>query len=88
MATNLGQWLAERVGTVHTFQGKEAEAGVFVLGAQLPQQAGARTWAGSRPNLVNVAVTRARSALFVIGNRELWKSHGHFSTLDAVLGSD
>ncbi|MCP3957251.1 MAG: hypothetical protein GY719_05310 [bacterium] len=79
------QWLYERIGTVHTFQGKEAEAVVFLLGASLPRQRGARSWAGGRPNLVNVAVTRAKSALYVVGNRDLWRQHGFFRTLDRYL---
>lgn len=78
-------WVSEHVGTVHTVQGREAETVFFVLGAQLPSQNGARAWAGGRPNLVNVAVTRAKKSLYVIGNRELWKSAGVFSALDQHL---
>jgi hypothetical protein len=83
--SNPATWVREHVGTVHTVQGREAETVFFVLGAQAPSQNGARAWAGGRPNLVNVAVTRAKSALYVIGNRELWKSAGVFRTLDQML---
>lgn len=79
------QWVTEHVGTVHTVQGREAASVFFVLGAQSPSQAGARAWAGKSPNLVNVAVTRAQRSLYVIGNRELWRSAGVFETLDRVL---
>jgi hypothetical protein len=82
------EWVDERIGTVHTFQGKEAEAVVFVLGAGMPSQSGARNWAGTPPNLVNVAVTRAKQALYVVGNRELWNSHGCFRFLSGALGVD
>lgn len=82
---NPDAWLWEHVGTVHTVQGREAETVFFVLGAQASSQNGARAWAGGRPNLANVAVTRAKSALYVIGNRELWKSAGVFRTLDRLL---
>lgn len=82
---NPSRWVNEHVGTVHTVQGREAKIVFFVLGAQAPSQTGARNWAGGRPNLVNVAVTRARSALYVIGNRELWKSAGVFKTLDQFI---
>jgi hypothetical protein len=75
-------WAKERIGTVHTVQGREAEAMVFVLGAPAPHQAGARGWAGGRPNLLNVAVTRAKERLYVIGNQRLWRAAGLFSELD------
>lgn len=80
-----GTWVFERVGTVHTVQGREAETVFFVLGAQALTQHGARAWAGGRPNLVNVAVTRAKSALYVIGNRELWKSAGAFQAMHELM---
>ncbi|AFO87177.1 hypothetical protein D1821_06040 [Phaeobacter inhibens] len=79
------EWVREHVGTVHTVQGREAKIVFFVLGAQMSSQNGARAWAGSRPNLVNVAVTRAKESLYVIGNRQLWKSAGVFAVLDRHL---
>lgn len=79
------RWTRERIGTVHTVQGREAEAVLFVLGAPAPNQRGARAWAGGRPNLLNVAVTRAKERLYVVGNRELWRTAGLFSELDARL---
>lgn len=78
-------WPYERIGTVHTVQGREAEAVIFVLGAPQPQQTGARNWAGGRPNLLNVAVTRAKESLYVIGNRQLWQNAGLFSELSSRL---
>lgn len=81
----LGSWVYERVGTIHTVQGREAEAVIFVLGAPNADQTGARAWAGKQPNLLNVAVTRAKEALYVIGNRNLWRTAGVFATLDARL---
>lgn len=82
---NSNAWVWEHVGTVHTVQGREAKTVFFVLGAQGASQNGARNWAGGRPNLANVAVTRAQALLYVIGNRELWKSAGVFSVLDRYL---
>lgn len=78
-------WASEHIGTVHTVQGREAEAVIFVLGAPAAHQTGARTWAGGRPNLLNVAVTRAKERLYVIGNRSLWREAGLFRELDARL---
>ena len=59
-------WTNERVGTVHTAQGREAEAVIIVLGAPNPSQTGARNWAGGSPNLLNVAVTRAKEVIYVV----------------------
>lgn len=74
-------WVRDRVGTVHTVQGREAEAVIFVLGAPRADQRGARAWAGGAPNLLNVAVTRAKEAMYVIGSRHAWSDAGHFATL-------
>ena len=78
-------WIKERIGTVHTAQGREAEAVILVLGAPHPGQTGARNWAGRRPNLLNVAVTRAKEAVYVVGNRQLWREAGLFRELDRRL---
>lgn len=73
-----------RAGTVHTVQGKEADVVVLVLGGN-PQRPGAKYWAASSPNLLNVAVTRARRRLFVIGNQTDWRKHRFFRDLAALL---
>jgi ABC-type cobalamin/Fe3+-siderophores transport system ATPase subunit len=78
-------WTRERIGTVHTVQGREAEAVIFILGAPAVEQRGARAWAGGRPNLLNVAVTRAKERLYVVGNRGLWRTAGLFGELDTRL---
>lgn len=78
-------WTREHVGTVHTVQGREAEAVIFVLGAPLEQQRGARAWAGGQPNLLNVAVTRAKEVLYVVGARDRWSQAGVFKELATRL---
>lgn len=75
------KWLDERVGTIHTFQGKEAEAVIAVLGAPMSSQNGARRWASSTPNILNVMVSRAKSRLYVIGSYTAWSSTGYFAEL-------
>jgi hypothetical protein len=78
-------WVRDRIGTVHTVQGREADSVIFVLGAALPAQAGARGWAGGAVNLLNVAATRAQENLYVIGSRALWSEAGYFRSLASVL---
>jgi len=63
-------------GTVHTFQGKEADYVVFLLGGDPKNPAAISNFAGKNPNLVNVAVTRARTRLYVVGNRDYWTGRG------------
>ncbi|MDF3257193.1 MULTISPECIES: DEAD/DEAH box helicase [Bacillus] len=63
------------IGTVHTFQGKEAKIVYFVLGADT-NSSGAARWAVSDPNMMNVAATRAKEEFYVIGDKKLYASLG------------
>ncbi len=83
--TDRQNWIEHRVGTVHTFQGKEAEAVILMLGAGRGAKAGSRTWAGATPNLLNVAATRAKRVLYVVGNRTEWQSAGVFADAAEAL---
>ena len=74
-----------RIGTIHTFQGKEAKTVILLLGCDF-SKFGAADWAGEKPNLVNVAVTRAKDHLYVIGDRNLWHNRGYFSDLEKGIG--
>ena len=80
-ADDRGNW----IGTVHTMQGKEADVVILVLGGN-PVQPAARAFATRTPNLLNVAVTRARRRLYVIGNRAAWAGEPHFDELARNLG--
>ena len=61
------------VGTVHTFQGKEAPIVFLVLGAD-ERSRGAANWAmgTDHPNIMNVAATRAKEAFYIIGDQALY----------------
>ena len=67
------------VGTVHTMQGKEADVVILILGGA-PGGA-ARAFATQTPNLLNVAVTRARRRLYVIGDHASWAAEPLFDVL-------
>jgi hypothetical protein len=77
---------SNRLGTVHTTQGKEADIVVLVLGTAT-NQAGSRSWASKTPNLLNVAVTRARRRLIVIGDYQNWSKPHNFGLLAAFGGN-
>ncbi|QBF34591.1 hypothetical protein EG856_01470 [Mycoplasmopsis phocirhinis] len=66
---------AINVGTVHTFQGKEADVVFLVLGCD-DKNTGAANWAVKNPNLMNVAATRARKEFYIIGDKKIFENLG------------
>jgi len=71
-------------GTIHTMQGKESSVVVLVLGGN-SESSGAREWAVSEPNQVNVAATRAKRRLYVIGDRADWSKRSIFCKVMHLL---
>jgi hypothetical protein len=71
-------------GTIHTMQGKEAMVVIMVLGGNTAGP-GARNWAVSEPNLLNVAATRAKRRFYVIGDRDDWQNRALFCDVMDLL---
>ena len=74
----------KNAGTVHTTQGKQAAVVILVLGGNA-ESGGARNWAASKTNLLNVAVSRAQKRLYVVGDRAAWAKRRFFKTAVARL---
>lgn len=70
--------------TVHKFQGDEKDVIIYSLVVTDDSSEGKIRWIDyCVPNLVNVAVTRARKALYVVGNLHYIQTH---SSIDLPLG--
>ncbi|CAF1831240.1 DEAD/DEAH box helicase [Bacillus subtilis] len=63
----VNDWTRSSIGTTHTFQGKEADTVYFVVGTDQNSD-GAANWSCSKPNLINVAVTRAKKEFYIVGD--------------------
>lgn len=80
-------FLRERVvsDTVHKFQGDERDVIIYSLVVTDNSPDTKIRWIDrSVPNLVNVAVTRARTTLYIVGNKRYIKEH---SRIDLPLGN-
>lgn len=78
-----------KVGTAHTFQGDEADLVFFspvVSRGIHPRKA---RWVADTDQLLNVAITRARGALHILGNAEVCRKVGGFlgAFAEYALGS-
>jgi superfamily I DNA and/or RNA helicase len=86
LGVDVKKWVESCVGTVHTFQGREADSVFLVLGAPAAAHARARAWATESPNILNVAVSRAKRNLYVVGSYSAWSRTGCARVLgDSIL---
>lgn len=76
------KWIENYCGTVHKFQGKEAKEVIFVLGCD-EKAISAVKWV--KPNIVNVAATRAKFRLYIIGNYNVWKESKIFKITKSLI---
>ena len=82
---DLKRWLLSNIGTVHTFQGKEADEVIFLLGCDDNNKRAVK-WVNS--NLVNVAVTRAKYRVCIIGDQKLWtENNKYLKTAGELIGT-
>lgn len=74
------EWIDRSIGTVHTFQGKEADIVYFVTGTD-DSTDGAANWSCAKPNLLNVATTRAKEEFYVVGDLERFKEKQYYNVI-------
>ena len=73
-----------RAGDVRAVQDDQADVVLLVLGGD-PRLEEATARAASSLNLVNVAASRARRRLYVIGDRDAWSRYPYFRRLAEAL---
>ena len=80
-------WLYNKsIGTIHTFQGKEAQIVILLLGGNADlSRPGSRNWVAEEPNILNVGLTRAKNLVFVVGNYDDWKRRNYFGELASEI---
>ena len=76
----INKWITTHIGTVHTFQGKQADGVILCLGLD-DKTKGAVAWAAQKPNLLNVALTRAKYRFVAVGDEKVWLKAQYFKEL-------
>ncbi len=82
----INNWIENSIGTVHTFQGKQASNVILVLGADRSWEGeGAAAWAAGKPNILNVAATRAKDRFYIVGDKGQWGKLPYFEVAQKLL---
>ena len=72
--TLMKDWIENKdvksIGTIHTFQGEETDEVIFLLGCDSSSRSSAN-WVFK--NMVNVAASRAKYRLYMVGDMNLWR---------------
>lgn len=77
-------FIKANIGTVHTFQGKEANEVIFALGCDVSEGCvGAIEFVNA--NIVNVAASRAKYRLYVIGDYAAWQRNEFIASMKRIL---
>ena len=82
--TKVRKWIKSNIGTVHSFQGKEADGVILCLGLDKTKMSAA-TWVSEKPNLLNVALTRAKNRFVAIGDQDIWLQQLHIQELRSLI---
>ena len=80
----VNNWCNTCLGTVHKFQGKEANSVILLLGCDNNSKSSAQ-WAAQAANILNVAATRAKKRFAIIGDLDLWGKLNFFKDAKEVL---
>ena len=80
----VNNWCNTCLGTVHKFQGKEANSVILLLGCDNNSKSSAQ-WAAQAANILNVAATRAKKRFTIIGDLDLWGKLNFFKDAKEVL---
>lgn len=78
------EFCGKNLGTIHTFQGKQSDIVIFLLGGN-PNKYGAINWVSGTVNMINVIVSRAKAVLKVVGNSNVWGASGYVADVNMAL---
>lgn len=80
-----GDWLYSNIGTVHKFQGKEANEVIFMLGCDesVKERYAVKGFVNS--NIVNVAATRAKYRFYIVGDIKVWKNNPYVKAAKDIM---
>ena len=81
----LEEWLYSNIGTVHKFQGKEANEVIFLLGCDETVKNRYAVTGFVNNNIVNVAATRAKYRLYIVGNMKVWCNNLFVNEAKAII---
>jgi len=80
-------WCDNCLGTVHKFQGKEANSVILLLGCDNNSKSSAQ-WAAQAANILNVAATRAKKRFAIVADLELWGKLNFFKEAKEILNKE
>ena len=74
-----------KVGTVHSFQGDEADVIIFDMVDNCKEGPGALYKGSTGERLMNVAISRAKGKIIIVGDPDLFKNNSEFLKLHDLL---